>query len=124
VYVVTAHKSDPSRYKVVASATSSPFLLGSYRRALFPPGKSTATPTLEKPAVLSHAEVHSSSAAILYDMRRFCQSLMISDFPNDWRQFEQVLFREFQAWFNVEISPSELVHLKGKEELLIGDFRG
>ncbi|KAH9074666.1 hypothetical protein Ae201684P_022468 [Aphanomyces euteiches] len=124
VYVVIAHKSDPSRYKVVASATSSPFLLGSYRRALFPPGKSTATPTLEKPAVLSHAEVHSSSAAILYDMRRFCQSLMISDFPNDWRQFEQVLFREFQAWFNVEISPSELVHSKGKEELFIGDFRG
>ncbi|CAK4075963.1 unnamed protein product, partial [Aphanomyces euteiches] len=124
VYVVTINKSDPSRYKVVASASSPPFLLGSYRRALFPPGKSTATPILEKPEVHSHAEVNSSSAAMLYDMRRFCQTLTISDFPSDWRQFEQSLFRELQERFKLTINHSELVQFKGKDELFVGDFQG
>ncbi|KAH9074410.1 hypothetical protein Ae201684P_022217 [Aphanomyces euteiches] len=112
------------RYKVVASASSPPFLLGSYRRALFPPGKSTATPILEKPEVHSHAEVNSSSAAMLYDMRRFCQTLTISDFPSDWRQFEQSLFRELQERFKLTINHSELVQFKGKDELFVGDFQG
>ncbi|KAG9408831.1 hypothetical protein AC1031_020674 [Aphanomyces cochlioides] len=57
-------------------------------------------------------------------MRRFCQTLMISDFPSDWRQFEQSLFRELQARFKIEINHSELVHFKGKDELFVGDFQG
>ncbi|CAK4164971.1 unnamed protein product, partial [Aphanomyces euteiches] len=61
---------------------------------------------------------------MLYDMRRFCQTLTISDFPSDWRQFEQSLFRELQERFKLTINHSELVQFKGKDELFVGDFQG
>ncbi|CAK4695396.1 unnamed protein product, partial [Aphanomyces euteiches] len=54
---------------------------------------------------------------MLYDMRRFCQTLTISDFPSDWRQFEQSLFRELQERFKLTINHSELVQFKAKDEL-------
>ncbi|KAH9074661.1 hypothetical protein Ae201684P_022463 [Aphanomyces euteiches] len=122
VYVVSPNVYDPSTCTVVASAFSTPFQLGSYRRALFPPGKSLV---VSSPAILPmDATSHPSSPAILYDLHHSCRSLNICDYPNEWRLFEQSLIREFQEWFKIDLSHTALVAFDGREQTILRDFQG
>ncbi|KAH9096401.1 hypothetical protein LEN26_017519 [Aphanomyces euteiches] len=120
--VVSPNVYDPSTCTVVASAFSTPFQLGSYRRALFPPGKSLVVSSPAIPPM--DATSHPSSPAILYDLHHSCRSLNICDYPNEWRLFEQSLIREFQEWFKIDLSHTALVAFDGREQTILGDFQG
>ncbi|KAH9163344.1 hypothetical protein LEN26_000550 [Aphanomyces euteiches] len=125
VYVVTADEDDPDTFKVVGSASSTPFLLGSYRRALFPPGRTRLlAPPSPTPPARVRAVPHHPTSVVVSDMRRYCQTLSIVDFPNDWRQFEQALIRDFQEWFGIDMSHCGLVRFDGHQQTLLGDYQG
>ncbi|CAK4660702.1 unnamed protein product [Aphanomyces euteiches] len=109
VYVVMAADDDSNTFQVVGNASSTQFLLGSYRRALFPPGRTRPLmPPSPSPPGRLRAIPQFPTAVIVYDMCRYCQSLSITDFPNDWRQFEQAM----------------LVRFDGRPQSLLGDYQG
>ncbi|KAH9190542.1 hypothetical protein AeNC1_007483 [Aphanomyces euteiches] len=108
VYVVEPINENPSTFRVVGCACSTPFLLGSYRRAIFAPRRSNRATTRARPP----STPRPSNSEIINALLSYCQSLSICDFQSEWRQLEQNLMAGYQEWFGIEVNHTQLVHFE------------
>ncbi|KAG9408834.1 hypothetical protein AC1031_020677 [Aphanomyces cochlioides] len=115
VYVVEPIKENPSTFLVVGCACSTPFLLGSYRRAILAPRRSNRASTRARP----QSNPRPSNSAIINALLSYCQTLSICDFQSEWRQLEQNLMAGYQEWFGIEVNHTQLVHFEENQPISI-----